>query len=406
MSEIRKRIERAAGEGLFDHPFILNSWAYEGTATMKPPLLGIPENMKKAHDNCIAFVINRCYQHSLDDPCCKINAEYAEVVREWGRMTSDLALWGGEYYNVSRHEDLPLLFMDNMKRSMRFYHESGAKGITYMHTPITGWSVRAMTQMLHSLLAWNIDADTEVASSEFFHLRYGCHADSMKKVYGYIEEASEPVAEWRAWRHSILCQMYSSFDGDNVDTPLGFRHYASHAEAVADGEKCAVLYQKAWETIADEFEKEKDLASGDFHLIAPENPDQAYASKTYDRIANALAEDLRLVNYGHDVMEIMTLVVAYYDACFRKCEPEKEAIWIRIREQERLMQAYTILVVYNAWKPFHECRDALTRSQMRQAINAIRKQRLMHRRKCVIEKNVPKKMCHDTLEIETKGDVY
>ena len=76
MSALRDRFDKAYKSGKLIHDPMLNTWAYEGTATMKAPS-HIPENMVKAHDNCIAFVIKRCYRHIMGPgKDCPVNAKY------------------------------------------------------------------------------------------------------------------------------------------------------------------------------------------------------------------------------------------------------------------------------------------------------------------------------------------
>ena len=48
--------------------------------------------------------------HYTDDSDCETNSYYFEKLKGWADDTTGVKLGCGEYYNLSRYEDLPLIF--------------------------------------------------------------------------------------------------------------------------------------------------------------------------------------------------------------------------------------------------------------------------------------------------------
>ena len=373
LSSVRERFNIAFAEGRLPRNPMLNTWAYEGTATMEPPT-AVPENMAEFGDNCVAFVINRCYRHAMgeDREVCPINAQYSEIMRNWGKFSDKLALWGGEYYNVSRHEDMPLLFTENIKRSMEFYYNCGAKGITYMHTPIINWGVRLITQDLHALLAWDIKTDVRKRCGRILELRYGKYASAASEIYKYIEDASRDIAEWRAWRESILNTFERFCISGSPDTPLFRRHYKDSADVIKNGRRIVRLFRKA----AKLTDGLLNSAWQDFPA-APEkelavNPQEQGKNQNSQRIISFLSVELRALHYAVDVMQIMTYCAEAYDAICRKDYAEISKMRLKLERLAKKMALYTVGVTYRINVPHIETRSALERSQCRPFIQLLR----------------------------------
>lgn len=72
-----------------------------------------------------------------------------------------------EYFNVSKFEDLPLLFTERLKEDIPYYSENGVLGFTYMHLPMVNWALRTLTQVLYAELIWNPDADVHCILEEY-----------------------------------------------------------------------------------------------------------------------------------------------------------------------------------------------------------------------------------------------
>lgn len=372
LSSVRERFNIAYAEGRLPRNPMLNSWAYEGTATMDAPT-AVPENMASFHDNCVAFVINRCYRHAMgDNGNCKINAQYSNIVRNWGKISDQLALWGGEYYNVSRHEDMPLLFTENIKRSMEFYYNCGAKGITYMHTPIINWGVRLITQDIHAGLAWDIHTDVKARCRKVLELRYGKYADTASEIYKCIEEASQDIAEWRAWRESILNTFERFCISGKTDTPLARRHYKDNADAIKNGKRIIKLFRKA-EKLTDSLLNSawQDFPAALENELAV-NPQEQERNQNSQRIISFLSVELRALRYAVDVMQLMTGCAGAYDAICKKEYAKISTMLPKLEKLAKKMALYTVGVTYRINVPHIETRSALERSQCRPFIQLLR----------------------------------
>jgi len=176
-----------------DRPVMLNTLSYEGTATMDPPEKEIPANLAEFGDMVIFYPINRCYRHLLDDKSCDMNRIYRESMEGWSTHADKVALWSGEYYNVSRYEDLPLVFGKLIPQEMRYYRANGCTGATFMHNISPCWGVRSLTMLLHCQYAWNTETDCDEFMKEYFFRKYSVHAPAMRAVYRYMENAFRDV---------------------------------------------------------------------------------------------------------------------------------------------------------------------------------------------------------------------
>lgn len=367
----RRGINKAIAEGSLDHNVKIIVCAYEGTSTMRAPEREIPDEMAAAGDFSSACVINRCYRHALDEGPCEKNEMYAADLRGWSKQK--ICLNVHEYYNVSRHEDMPLVFARNMQRTQKFCYEIGARASSYMHSPLTSWGFRAQTQLLHALFAWDINADLDAFLENYYARRYESHAGAMRSAYDAVEEATLDVAEWRAWFSSILADIID-YRGRKPERPLRMRHYNSHEEAIRGGYHLVSLYAKAIALTHAALEKEREIASGrmDEPFGRVVSPEQAYAFRIYDRTANVLAEDLRGLLYARDVFELMTLVVDHYDANYQGSAARMRPLEEKIFKLADHMDTYWVPMTFPGAAGV-EARDALTRSQMRRQVDGIRR---------------------------------
>lgn len=357
LSDLRSRLNGAMADGRLDHPVRLVMCAYEGTATIAPPKGKVPENLQRAGDYVVFYPILRCYRHDFDDPACSYHKEYRKLLRGW----KGLPVMVGEYYNVSRFEDLPLVFSERIARDLPAYRGMGVTGMTYMHLPLHEWGVRTLNQVLYSKLCWNTDADPEELKQQYFKTLYGEGAEQVSEAYQYIEKAGAFCSSWRAWGRKSVLSALLDWDGKTVDAPL-FRDDHLGQNAVELGE-CTVslltrakeILRKAYEQAESAFAREAVFCSG-----VPVNPTDTRFHQQENSLGNRLAEDLRGVEYGIDVFSLMTAFVAYYEA-LEQGETGEEA-WSRIRRLCRKMRGYCYSVKYTHPLPGVRCVDALERS--------------------------------------------
>ena len=372
LSAIRKRLDEAEKSGLLPKNPTLNFDAYEGTGTILPPTR-IPENMAKAKDQCTVWVILRCYMHQMGDSAeCQRNADYAQIIRNWAKYRDVTPVWAGEYYNVSRHEDLPLLFTDNMCRSMRFYHEAGATGAIHMHIPVLNWSFRGITQNLHAGLGWDVNMDVRAFEEKFLKLRYGKYRKVAQEACRLIENASLHISDWRAWRDSVLNTFENFAVTCTCSRKLGGRHYADNADVIKNGRKITSAYKKAYKLMDGVLD---ELLAETAHRPLTDlavNPAEQQLFAAGNRVVRAVECDLRMLNYAIDVSSLMLGCAEAYDAMERSDFAKVLKLTERLEKQAKRMSLYTESISYRIYTPHTETRTALQRSQCEPYIRTLR----------------------------------
>ncbi len=421
LSAIRSHLNQARADGRLDHDVRMVGCAYEGMATLDGPTKPVPRNLIEAGDYLIFSPIIRCYDHDFTDPGCSWNDLYARALRSWFTQRPAIGIMVNEYYNVSKFEDLPLLFTRRIAVDLPAYHSLGVTGLTYMHLPLINWGMRTLTQVLYAELAWNIHADIPSLLKEYFTLWYGPYADRMRKVYDLLEEAWTCCSQWRAWRKSILSDLLE-WDGQKPKRPLGYPdHLKTSAEIIASGRKSIDLMERALSILNHVLTEEKIAAAKKeiTQTAQAVNPIQARELEKKCHYEKRLGEDRRLLLYGLDTMTLMTELVTYHDALYcsdlfpktpggmasssRPClsptqtghglkddamppgcqETPKsrdntpvERAWRTIEQLEERLDSYFVPMTWDWPGPGFESRDALTRTQLRDVVRRCRKYRL------------------------------
>jgi len=199
LSAMRQYLDKANAEGKLGHHVNLIMCIYEGTATLQPPMNPIPANLHESGDFVTFFPINRCYAHDLFDDVCEDNRKYHEAIIDWLNCEPSIPLIVCEYYNVSKFEDLPLLFNTRLERDLPAYYKHGVRGMYYMHVPMVNWGMRTVTQNLFAALSWDEALDVPMFVENYYTAWYGPYAPHMKEVYELVERAWKFCAQWRAW---------------------------------------------------------------------------------------------------------------------------------------------------------------------------------------------------------------
>lgn len=372
LSKLRSRLDKACETGELGRKVSMDTVAYEGTVTLEGPTGTVPENIVKAGDICIFYPIRRCYRHGLDDCNCNINKSYSDALRSWNGRKS-LCLWAGEYYNVSKYEDLPLLFTEKIPNDMRFYYSEGAKGATYMHAIFVNWGMRSLTQMQHAQYAWDINTDDEKFLENYFSKRYGIYAPEMRKAYELIETASRDISAWRNWRVGVLDKIMS-WDGGIPGKQLEFGHFKTVNEAIGAARKAAENMEAAYNIIGGLIKKEqtvncKILPKPDY---IPVNPQELEAFTLFDKMEYRLAESRRLLVYGIDTMRLLTALMEYHDDLYKHKLRSAQRHWNTIESIAEKMALYFMPMSFENSGPGLRSLDALTRTQLRPVITRCR----------------------------------
>jgi len=360
LSALRDYLYAARIDGRLDRDVRMIMCAYEGTTTMDGPVNPFPKNLIDAGDMIVFYPINRCYAHSFYDKTCKKNDQYQKKLASWFSQTPSMNLHFGEYYNVSKYEDLPLLFTGCIQQDIPYYYEAGCRGITYMHVPLVNWGPRTLTQALYAQLAWDVTTDVDAFLDEYFAKWYGSYAGQMRKAYKKNEEAWRFISQWRNWHYSILSQLLV-WDGQPPKKELAFSedllsgHFQNDKEAIRSGQHSIELLNEVLKAV-DEVRE-----------IAITRP-------PYDL---RISEDYRLLRYGLHTMELMTYMLAYYEALHVSASEQSDKEWSNIQCVAKDMDSYWVPIAFEGGgKAGIVINDALTRTQLRKLFQRCKQYRI------------------------------
>lgn len=377
-SHFRSFLDRARAAGRLDHDVKMALIAYEGTSTLAPPERPIPQNLLDAGDYLIYAPIVRCYAHGFDDPGCSYNRAYASALSGWNQIRPHLPVMVLEYYNVSKFEDLPLLFTHSMAHDFQVYRRTGAAGFVYMHVPLVNWGMRALTQVLFAELAWDPDADIAKIKAEFLSRRYGAYAGRLRSVYDQIDMASQQITSWRAWKDRSLLSRLQSWNGGRPERPLQVDDHFQTPEAFdTAGEQTLSLLQAALLTLRETLSAVKhDTAAIRTDIVTAANPAQQRSAQQSAQLRHALEEDLRLLVYGTDTMQLMLRMGQYYTALYAGRDDRAALLWRQIDTLEQRLEQYYMPLTFSTDCLDLISNDALTRTQLREVIARCRKFRI------------------------------
>lgn len=359
-SYLRKRLNEETEKGVLKVPIRMVFCSYEGTTSLLPPENGVPENLKHSGDYVAFAPILRCYEHEMHSAECCYNSYYDRTMTAW----QDMPMMVLEYYNVSKFEDLPLLFSDKIEKDFRYYTEIGITGMTYMHLPMLEWGMRTQTQYLFAKLSWNSREDVSALLKRYFSDLYGPFADAAEQVYKLVEQASEQCSSWRAWCGGSVLSNLMNWDGMTTSDGL-YRDDHLGQQAVALGKQSADLMRKA-KTILEQIQPEADLlyaSQAEFVCGIPLNPTDHRFKQKKNALSNRISTDIRSLNYGVDTYLLMALFVEYYEVLEQGLETEK--IWDELSRLATKMTRYTYSVKFLHPAPELTIPDALERSGLK-----------------------------------------
>ena len=355
---VRKRLDKAYKDGVIDHNIKIEIYSYEGTSSLQPPENGVPEILKKSGDYACYWPIVRCYEHTFDDDSCSYNKPYYQALSGW----KDIPMSVGEYYNVSKFEDLPLLFTTNLNKDLQIFKNLGVCGMTYMHVPILHWGIRNLTQSLYAELCWNVNTDVKKFVKEYYVARYGKYASKIKKAYDLIEKASLRIMSWRAWKTSNVLYEMQCWGGQHPDHPLVTDDHIENA--VEESKEIVKNLQKAYDIIIscwqEEFNAEKLNSYREAEgVVNPAQMEEFIVSST----TSNLEEDLAGLRYGLNVAKLTAYMVEYRDLICNGKDTKK--LWPKIDKLAiEMSQTYMPLTFLSSEVNVElKVHDQLTRSQ-------------------------------------------
>ncbi len=360
LSYLRTKLDKALKDGEIDHNVRFVMCSYEGTATLEPPEKCIPQNLKNSGDYVTFYPILRCYEHKMDDENCSYNAKYQKCFEKW----EGISLMMGEYYNVSRFEEMPLVFQSVMQSDFANYFQNGITGMTYMHLPMLDWGIKTLTQFLYAKLCWNVNADVKEISDSYYSDLYGEFALDVKKVYSMCEKAGRHISSWRNWRDKSILNGLQGWDG-NVPAKDIYRDDHLGQNAAAYGKESIRLLTKALDIMTDLRIKADEIYMKDFVLVngVAVNPNDIRYRLKKNYLGERISSDIRGLKYGLDMFKLLTGFLEYYEALYKKNDTEK--IWNELRALCLECETYTYSVRYNHTKPELNFADVLERSGLR-----------------------------------------
>lgn len=350
------------------HRVRLVTCAYDGTGNMEPPKNPIPQNLIKASDMVVYYPITRCYEHDIYDESCPVNKRFAELLRGWLAVTPSLPMVIGEYYNVSKFEDLPILFTQRIKNEIPYYRKMGVQGITYMHFPLLNMGIRSITHLLYAELSWNINADCDRIVEEYFNKYYGAYAENMKRVYELTEQAFSKCTQWRAWGGESVLSQLLAWDGGIPEKPIKTDgHFTDHKSIIESGTKSAELLKEALE-ITKEAQKNEIMQRGNISVYGRAvNPAELEKLNRGMKISRRISEVKRFLIYGEETMRIMTEVVKLYDMLMNNKSGIEKSIETLCELHESMDSRY-IPIASNALVNEMMCKSALERTQLKNIV--------------------------------------
>ncbi|MEZ5278208.1 MAG: DUF4838 domain-containing protein [Opitutaceae bacterium] len=377
LSRLRQEIDKARASGRLRYPVRMAGCAYEGTSTLGGPSGAIPQNLIDAGDAIIFYPIDRSYAADLNDPSSDTNRPYDAALDSWLNRSERLPVIVGEYYNVSKYEDLPALFTKRIENDLKAYHDRGITGMTYMHFPMVNWAVRTLTQYHYARANWNTSVEAGPLVRSYLNGRYGPHGKDMADAYGLIESGYSRIGEWRNWHSSVL-EALMHWDGAPPGKPLKVANdLGDAAGAICDGERSLGELSQALQMIEAlvQREQERDAENPDLSFRVAVNPVDYTGMKRGSPYALSLGEDRRLLRYGCDTMELMTEMVRYHDALVRNDLDLADLVWRRLEGVADRMDTYWVPIEYIYPGPGLNSRDALSRTQLRDLIARCRRWR-------------------------------
>lgn len=360
MSYLREYLDKAFLAGKLDRRVRLVVIAYEGTDNLKAPQNAIPKNIRKSGDYVTYAPILRCYDHCLNDEICEYNTFYNKHLKEW----KDIPMGIIEYYNVSKFEDLPLLFTKTMPEDLKHYREVGVECMTYMHLPMILWGVRNLTQLLYASLCWDVTLDVEEYISQYFQNRYGVHAENIKKAYELLEKAGAQCSSWRSWGVKSILTGLQEWNGGRPAERL-FEDNHLNGEADILGEKAVHHYNEAICILEEEKRKAEDcfVRNTEFVTGTAVNQREITLLSKVNTYGERINEDLISARYGRDCMKLITLFVKYYKSL--EGGNSGEIIFQEIELLCEKMMSYYVPIRYEDKQTEVNCFDALKRSQLK-----------------------------------------
>ena len=119
-----------------------------------------------------------------------------------------------------------------------------------------------------------------------------------------------------------------------------------------------------------------DTAAIRTDIVTAANPAQQRSAQQSAQLRHALEEDLRLLVYGTDTMQLMLRMGQYYTALYAGRDDRAALLWRQIDTLEQRLEQYYMPLTFSTDCLDLISNDALTRTQLREVIARCRKIRI------------------------------
>ncbi len=317
---IREGLKQALAEGRLRRDIKVKFLIYSSAGVIEPPTKPLPKTFDYDGIMGTFFPIYRCYVHDLDDPACtEFNQKYFQYLNAW--RTSPFykgKFMIGEYYNISYFRDLPILFTRTIEHDIRFYYESGARAMHYMHVPMGNWGPRTLTNYQFARMLWEPATDIVAMKEDYFRARYEGAEALMSAFYASLERAMVNVPEYLA-------------------TPGEEENLGGRLRALADGQT-KNLFPYRHLRLSGEHPPPDDGPSIEDSVHELDTTgrlmDQALAVKVSARARGCLLEDEALFRYGDATVRL------YYHMARSTEFPLRSPAWTEEMRQAALQAEF------------------------------------------------------------------
>lgn len=176
----------------------------------------------------------------------------------------------------------------------------------------------------------------------------------------------------RAWgSKSILSQLLTE-QSDREPLRLD-NHFQSEEALIADCENNVKKLEKALEISKEVYKRVKEdtaVQSTNLRLV---NPEQARKLLLSSGEFVRISEDIRFITYGLDTMRLTKSIIEYHNKMLKN--EDTQVLWNEIEELYDKLNSYYIPITFSNSVPETECRDALTRTQLRPVADRYRMRR-------------------------------
>ncbi len=183
-----KELQKARAEGKIKHNVDIEFLCYNDM--VEPPTKDIPKDFDYEHCLPTFFPSERCYVHAFNDPrCSEYNRrKFYKNMIDWSKLWQGKFIIG-EYYNISRYKEMPLVLDHTIRADIPFYYEHKARYFHYMHPTTANWGTKALTNYQVAKQLWNPYLDVDKMLADYFDGRYGPAAPPMRAFYDTLRDA-------------------------------------------------------------------------------------------------------------------------------------------------------------------------------------------------------------------------